>query len=297
MKYVFLNLFLWSISYGQAMSADTLHHVRFVSAADSSPLGFTGLKAWSSGIMVASWETNADGYTGISRKEISRYAHVLITVRYPGFENLSFKADTLALNDTLTIAMKPKLQELEEIQIVAYTVPQVEKEQPVLRYGRHKAPEKTTENVSVNFPRYTPRQCIAYEALQQGVWLAGDTAAWNGILAWDTLNGNYTREKDASLAREIMHYFQANITYPDQARDFCMQEKVYVWFELDAKGSVHYIRVAKGNHIDLVLEVANALARMPRVALTFFFPDVAKAGQRKPLRPLCFCLPVKFILK
>ena len=53
-----------------------------------------------------------------------------------------------------------------------------------------------------------------------------------------------------------------NIGYPAQARDFLMEETVYMCFEFGEKGDVNYLQVMRGTHVDLVLEVANALAWM-----------------------------------
>ena len=53
----------------------------------------------------------------------------------------------------------------------------------------------------------------------------------------------------------------------------------------------------KGKHVDLVLEVANALARMPHLNLRDVFPDYGESYPPKRLKPARMLLPVKFIVR
>jgi hypothetical protein len=76
-----------------------------------------------------------------------------------------------------------------------------------------------------------------------------------------------------------------------------MDEKIYLSFEFDDKGSIQYIKLMKGNSVDLVLEAANALARMPRLNLRNEYSDYYEPYPPKKLRPVRFILPVKFILQ
>lgn len=291
MKRVLLHLCLWSVCCAQAMPKDTLYHVRFVSAADSAPLCFAILKAGNSGIVIASWEADAGGYVRIHQKEISAYPRALISLRYPGFEQRAFKADTLSVNDTIIFAVKPQPIMLDAIMITAYKVPIIEEEKKT-RCWRHKQAEEAPEV----FPVYFPEYCLAYEVLQKGLWLNKDSTARRSILTWDTLNFNY-KDKGTGLSQMFQRYFMNNITYPEQAMDFLMEETVYMCFEFDEKGDVNYLQLMRGKHVDLVLEVANALARMPRLNPKTIFPDYGQSYPPKRLKPGRMLLPVKFILQ
>jgi hypothetical protein len=292
MRLVFLNLFLWSLSYLQAAPKDTLYPIRFVSEADKSPMSFVRLKAMSSGIIIASWEAGVDGFISISKKAIRRDPYALLTLDYPGFESKTFNPDALSLNDTTIIALRQKPAQIDEIQIIAYIVPMIPEEPK--SWGRH---QKQTEEEPERLPVYSVEQCLAYEALKKGLWHSKDTSTWTSILAWDTLNSHYKDKGGSSLYLMLQYYLMNNMAYPKQAMDFLMQETVYLCFELNEKGDVEYLQVMKGSHVDLVLEVANALARMPRIPMRSIFPDYQESYARSRLRPVRFMLPVKFVLK
>lgn len=294
MKHVLLHLFLWSLCSAQAMPKDTLYHVRFVSASDSSPLCFAILKAKSLGIVIASWEADLEGYIRINQNQIRRDPHALISLQYPGFAYRAFKADTLLANDTIIFAIKPQPVMLDAISITAYKVPMIEEPKQVRnrRRGRSKQPEEAPEA----FPVYSTEYCLAYEALQKGLWLNKDSTARRSILAWDTLNFSY-KDKGTGLYQMFQRYLMNNIAYPKQARDFLMEETVYMSFEFGDKGEVNYLQVMRGKHVDLVMEVANALARMPRINLRDIFSDYGESYPLKRLKPARMLLPVKFILR
>lgn len=279
------------VVYAQALPKDTLYHVRFVSGEDTMPLCFAQVKAFNSGVLVASWETGLDGYITIKRKEIRQYPKALITLDYPGYGKVTFKADTLFTNDTVIILAKPQTVGFNEIQIISYKVPMIDRDDEPW-YRRLKREKKKPEK----FPVYSPQQCIAYEALQKGVWLNKDTLTRKLILAYDTVNKHYKPVKGYGPATTLQHYFKCNITYPKQALEFLMEEKVYLSFELDEKGSVQYIKVLKGNSVDLVLEAANALTKLPRLNLRNEYSDYYEPYPPKNLK-VRFTLPVKFILK
>ncbi len=294
MKHVLLHLFLWSVCYAQAMPKDTLYHVRFVSAADSSPLCFAILKARSSGVVIASWESDLDGYIRINQNQIRRDPHALISLQYPGFAYRAFKADTLPANDTITFVVKPEPVMLDAIMIIAYKVPMIE-ETKQAGHGRHrrsKQPEETPEA----FPVYSTEYCLAYEALQKGLWLSKDSTTRKSILAWDTLS-HYKEKGTSGIYQMFQRYLTNNIAYPKQARDFLMEETVYISFEFGDKGEVSYLQLMRGKHVDLVMEVANALARMPRINLRDVFSDYGESYPPKRLKPTRMLLPVKFILR
>lgn len=291
MKRLLLCLFLWSVACMQAMPKDTLYHVRFVSAADSSPLCFAILKARSSGVVIASWETDPEGYIRINQNQIRCDPHALISLQYPGFDYRAFNADTLLANDTIVLAIKPQPVMLDAIMIIAYKVPLIEKETKG-HFRRHKKSEELPEV----FPVYSPESCLAYEALQKGLYLNKDSTGRRRILSWDTANINY-EDKGAGLLQMFQRYLMHNINYPQQARDFLMEETVYICFEFGEKGEISYLQVMKGKHVDLVLEVANALARMPRINLRDAFSDYGESYPPKRLKPARMLLPVKFILR
>lgn len=291
MKYALLQLFLWSLCSAQAMPKDTVYHVRFVSVADGSPLCFAILKARSQGIVIASWEADMDGYIRINKHQISRYPHADISLQYPGFAGRTFKADTLPANDTILFGVRPQPVMLDEIRITAYKVPLIEKEEPW--YRRRKQPEEAPEV----FPVYSAEYCLAYDALQKGVWLSKDSASRRSILAWDSVNLSYKDKGTSAIYRMVQRYFMNNIAYPQQARDFLMEETVYICFEFGEKGEVSYLQVMKGKHVDLVLEVANTLARMPCINLRDMFPHDGESYSPKRLKPVRMLLPVRFKLE
>lgn len=292
MKGFLLHLFLWSVCCAQATPKDTLYHVRFVSAADSTPLCFAILKAKSSGVVIASWEADAAGYIRINQNQIRRDPHALISLQYPGFAHRAFKADTLTASDTILLTIKPQPVMLDAIMITAYKVPMIEKTRRA-RHRRHKPPEETPEA----FPVYSPEYCQAYEALQKGLWLSKDSASRRSILAWDSLSINDKDMGGSGMALMLRHYFMQAISYPRQARDFLMEETVYLCFEFGEKGEVNYLQVMRGKHVDLVLEAANALARVPRLNLKDVFSDYGESYPPKRLKPVRMLLPVKFILR
>lgn len=275
----------------QAMPEDTLYHLRFISAADKSPLGFALLKARSSGLVIASWEADPDGYIRITKKELSSSPFVRMSLQYPGFVYRTFNADTLLANDTLLIAVEPKPVMLDQIRIISYKVPLIEKETKG-RFRRHKKPEE----MPGVFPVYSSESCLAYEALQKGLYLNKDSTGRRHILAWDTANTNY-KDKGAGLSQMFQRYLMHNINYPQQARDFLMEETVYICFEFGEKGEISYLQVMKGRHVDLVLEVANALARMPRINLRDLFPGYGEPYPGKRIKPVRMLLPVQFALQ
>lgn len=284
MKYLFLILFLWCLAYAQATTKDTLLHVRFVSGADSAPLCFAQVNAIEFGTHIASWKTDGDGYIRVSRKEIQLHPRALMTIDYPGFEKEAFKADTLPARDTTIISLKPKRSELDEIIVTAYRQPLLYKK---LGYWQRKRFAKKPDPQ----PVHSVKQCLAHEALQKGLWLKKDTMTQNVILAWDSLRSNYKYWGEGVY--EMLHrYLSVNINYPRQAQHFFMEETVYLCFEFDEKGSLQYLQVIQGKHTDLVLEVANALARMPRLGILRH----QNAYQPAP-KPERFFLSVKFVLK
>lgn len=291
MRPLFLNLFLLILSFVQAAPKDSLYHVRVISVEDKSPMGFARLKAMNSGIIIASWEADVDGLISINKKDIRRDPQALFTLNYPGFESKTFNIESLFLNDTAIMSMNQKLEEFDEIQIIAYKVPVIQEKEP-LRWGRRqKQPKEEPEPL----PVYFAGQCLAYEALQKGLQ-SKDTTTWNSVLAWDSLHSHY-KDKGSGMYQMFQRYFMNNIAYPKQAIDLLMQEKIYMCFEFDEKGDVQYLQVMRGSHVDLVLEVANALARLPRMNVRSFFPDYQESYSRSRLKPLRFMLPVKFTLR
>lgn len=275
------------------MPKDTVYVLRLISAEDASPLRFATIEARSSGIRIASWQADVDGYIKISKKETGRSPHTELLLQYPGFEKLKFELQQLPVNNTLVVTVQSKPAEFDEICITAYRVPLIEKPQK-FRMKRH----RTSPEAEEVFPVYSASQCIAYEALQQGLWLHKDTLARNCLLAWDTLNRNMNKGTSGyGFEGLIRRYFITNISYPRQAQDFMMEEKVYLSFELDEKGNVSYIKVLKGKHIDLVLEAANALARMPRLNLKAVFSEYQDSYPPQIPKQVRLILPVKFILQ
>lgn len=291
MKRLLLNLFLWSVACMQAMPEDTLYHVRFISAADSSPLSFAILRARGSGLIIASWETDAGGYIRITKNQINSKPPVVISLHHPGFARRTFKADTLLVNDTILMAVEPQPAMLDHIRIIAYKVPLIEKETKAYS-RRRKQPEEAPEV----FPVYSSESCLAYEALQKGLYLNKDSAGRRRILAWDTANTSY-KDKGSGLSQMFQRYLMHNINYPQQARDFLMEETLYICFEFGEKGEVSYLQIMKGKHVDLVLEVANALARMPRINLRDLVPDYGESYPPKRFKPVRMLLPVQFTLQ
>ena len=243
------------------------------------------------GIRIASWQTDTDGYITIRKTETGPHPNTILRLNYPGFEKIIVSPEQLAVNDTLVLMAQPNPVQLEEICITAYILPMLEKPQRfrIKRRVSH-SPEKS--------PAYSPSQCMAYETLQKGLWLQKDTLARNCLLALDTVSRNIQKGSYGNgLAGVIHSYFITNISYPDQAREFMMEERVYLDFELDEKGDATYIKVLKGDHIDLVLEAANALARMPRLNLRSFVLEYQNEYPPRIPKSLHFVLPVRFILK
>lgn len=284
MRPVFLILLLCCLADAQARPTDTLLHIRFVSAADNAPFCFAEVKAINAGIQVASWQTDAGGYIRVSLKEIHLHPGALMTIDYPGFGKEAFRADTLPTRDTIIIRLKPKRSELDEIIVTAYRQPLLYKKPGYWQRKRFaKKPDPQ--------PVHSVKQCLAHEALQKGLWLKKDTMTQNVILAWDSLRSHY-KYWSGELYEMLHRYLSVNINYPRQAQQFFMEETVYLCFECDEKGSLQYLQVIQGKHTDLVLEVANALARMPR------FGVLHHQNTRPPApKPERFFLPVKFVLK
>lgn len=278
-------------AYAQASAKDTFHILRVISAGDGSPLDQVHVEAMVAGIRIASWQTDADGYITIRKTETGNLPSAILRLNYPGFEKITLSPEQLPLNDTLVLLVQPKPVQLEEISITAYILPVLEKPQKFrIKCRASRSPQKS--------PVYSPSQCIAYEALQQGLWLQKDTLARNCLLALDTVNKDIRKGSYGNgLAGAIQRYFITNLSYPDQARDFAMEERICLGFELDEKGRVNYIKVMKGDHIDLVLEAANALARMPRLNLRDFVLEYQNEYPPRIPKQVRFILPVKFILK
>gem|GEM_PF-5070135 len=291
MKRLLLCLFLWSEACAQATPKDTLHHVRVVSAADSTPLRFATLTVKSQGIVMATWEADADGYIRISRRQLSRDPQALISLQYPGFTHSTFKADTLWMKDTIVLRVKPQPVMLAAIRIVDYKVPLVEKK------SWQGSRRQQAEEASDVFPVYASRFSLADEALQNGLWLDKDTISRRSILAWDTANMSYENKGGSNLELLLQRYLMNNISYPRLARDLLMEETVYMAFEFGEKGEVSYLQVMKGKDVGLVLEVANALARMPRINLRNIYRDEGSSCPAKHLKPVRLILPVQFILQ
>jgi hypothetical protein len=99
------------------------------------------------------------------------------------------------------------------------------------------------------------------------------TTMRNLIFAYDRVNRHHKPEMGYSPATLFQCYFAYNISYPKQAIEFLTGEGIYLSLELDDEGVVNDIKLLKSNSIDLVLESANALARLPRLNLRNKFFD------------------------
>ena len=282
MKYVSLILLLCRCAYAHASTKDTLVYIRFVSAADSTPLRFAEVGVNNATIQVNSWQTDADGYIRINLKAVCRQPHAFLILHYPGFEQKAVRPDTVPARDTIVIRLQRS--ELDKIVVTAYRQPLLYKK---LRYGQRRRMAKMPNPQ----PVHSVKQCLAHEALQKGLWLNKGTMTRNVILAWDSVYGNY-KYRGEGLEGMLQRYLLFNISYPRQAQQFFMEETVYVDVEFDEKGSVQYVKVIQGKHTDLVLEVVNALARMPRLGV--FQHQKGYPAVPKPVR---FFVPGKFVLK
>lgn len=258
MKIIFSLVFLMFFK-GLVAQKDSMYILRMTDDESFLALPSVRVTVLQNGIQVKDWEGNYSGDLSFSKRLISGDFTLSISAR--SYTKKILKNTDLKINDTNDVRLSREILYLNSFELIQYQVPYIGSERKY--YKNTKTGQK-----------YTEEQLQALQVLSQGKWYRKEIKRMEGVMKMDTL-GKY-----------LMRYLR----YPKLSLDLEEQETIVMRFDVDIEGYTNNIRLITGKSPILALEVATAIARMPRL-VKFYDP------YDPPLRPVIVELPVKFKLK
>jgi hypothetical protein len=225
-----------------AQHIDSVYYIKVISMEDQRPLSST----WITANGIRKGQTSYEGFVKLERKEL--YSHtgktsvtVFMLAEAVGFKTLRFKIDTLRLNDTVQLALEKRPIVLEEVLMVNYKIPIIER-----KHGRKKKVETRDSAIS-----YTEKELKDYVLIVRNKWPLVDSLR-------NHTAGGYT---------EWHNYLRDHLSYPDKAWRWNIEERVYVSFELDQQGYLQNIQLRRDCNPLFAIAVMEQLSIMPRLII------------------------------
>jgi hypothetical protein len=263
-KHIFILFLFCGQLHNYAQTSNPTYKLQFIASEDSLPLSYATVQAISHGIIQEEWFADKNGFIHIKQTEITTRP-LKIQLKYPGFAVLMINPDSLTNKNIFILKKEPCM--LDQIEIVSYPVPWL---------NEYKKKQKVVDPLKIIL--YKASEIMAYSRLKKGTWINRDTTP---VKTKITTDYEYFPSE----------FIRQNIEYPTLARDFLIEETIYIVFEFSNEGYVQKLRLLKGSSPLLALEVARVISRMPRIQIK----KDPYSGEY--LRPAQFLLPVKFKLK
>jgi hypothetical protein len=253
---------------------DSVYTIQFVSADDSSFLPFVGI--YINGMRY--YESDMDGKIKMATSDVyfSKVKDVY-HAKCPGYKTLIFSESTLLLNKTRIFALRPNSPTtLLTLEVASYGVPIIDPDvRKLTRKEKHNLKRHPKiQEIKDTAICYSLEELAFYDSLVKGTWkiFVNQDHSATSLTNWGKLLSSYIR-------------------YPERARDWYIEETIYIEFELDTNGCIKNIKLGRGKNPVLVLEVVKALLSMPCLEQNNTYGSSQKRQAEK------YVLPVKFYLR
>jgi hypothetical protein len=278
-----LLFLLFKIHCLHSQETGSFWYLRLVCEEDTTPVSSALVTAWSDTIKISSWQVNDNGYITIPKSIVKEHPAVLIRLNSSKFEAIELNADTLFHKDTILVCVNCFPVQLDEVRVISYKIPMIDPDVQKAN-KRHKKQKPEEEEVVERQPVCSKEQIAMYEAIKAGTWKMPDSL-----------------KKPALPSKNPHNYFSANIQYPEMAREFGIEERIWFSFVIDSMGQVQKIKLLRGKNPLLVIEAARVIAAMPRWKVAESYSDLAcgqtNSYQSKLLKPMRFSVCINFHLK
>jgi hypothetical protein len=267
MRKILICLFVFSIftsAFLRGQQNDAYYMIHLISDADSLDILFVPITIYSNGVNVKVVETDDHGLFLLNAADTQTLATVIV-LHIRGYYDYQLNRTTLVPGKSSVIVMREMFVDLQPIEIKDYVAPVIEKQKW----------RRTRKKIINTDTAYSDEQISAYQKLSAGTWIPADS------LKSDTMSGE----------SELYKYFRSTLNYPRKAYDNQAEDIIRMSFELDENGNPKNIKLVKGQNPAMALEVANAIAGMPRLNKHYYYDP-----SNMRYTPLIFVLTVEFSL-